>query len=105
MTAVGGTPRGSMIAEDVRDLQQWPDHGQRSGRSWLSFLLRRLLLAAKLVERACNGRDPAGRHTGVARRGVKLVMSKQRLDQADSVSGRTLITTGDIFLGAISSPQ
>ena len=29
MAAVGLTPRGTVIAEDVRDLQSWSNHGRR----------------------------------------------------------------------------
>src|SRR5712664_4504527 len=44
MPAVGLTPGGTMVAENVRDLQSWPSHGRRrygAGGSALSRFARR----------------------------------------------------------------
>ena len=50
MTAIGGTPRRAVIAENVRDFVQRPNHVMRPA-AWLSFY--RLLLAAELIKRTC----------------------------------------------------
>ena len=43
--AVGGTPSGPVVAEDIRDLQCWPGHGWRAlGRRGSGFLLLLALL-------------------------------------------------------------
>ena len=74
VTAVGMTPRGPVVAEDVRDLQNWTGHGDP--------LLRRLVLLLRHqwrepVQRAHDLTDDVGGHLGVARRGVELGMSEQ----------------------------
>ena len=33
MAAVGLTPSGTVVAEDVRDLQSWPNHDRRRYRA------------------------------------------------------------------------
>ncbi len=74
VTAVGMTPRGPVVAEDVRDLQSWTGHG--------GPLLRRLVLLLRHqwrepVQRAYDFTDDVGGHIGVARRGIELGMSEQ----------------------------
>ncbi len=79
MTAVGMTPSGTMIAENIRDLQRWPGHAgglRRLGPAPLRPLLR----AADWTERALDGRDPAGGNARVARRRIELVVAENRLD-------------------------
>src|SRR5207245_5146054 len=69
VTAVGMTPRGTMVAEDVRDLQRWTGHvGRLRGR--LGLLLR--YQRREPVERAHDLADDVGGDVGVARRGVEL---------------------------------
>ena len=76
---VGFTPRGAVIAENVRDLQSWTLHDPRPLRR------RRLLLPglgqrAQIVERAHHAGDHARGHARVARCRLQLVVSEQRLD-------------------------
>ncbi len=71
VTAVGMTPRGPVVAEDVRDLQSWTGHvGPLRGR--LVLLLRHQ--RREPVQRAHDLTDDVGGHLGVARRGVELGM-------------------------------
>ena len=78
MTAIGITPRGPVIAEDVRDFQQWPGHaiGLCCWRR-RAALSRPLAGAAQLFERALDCRDPACCDPRVARRRIQLVVSKR----------------------------
>jgi hypothetical protein len=74
VTAVGMTPRGPVVAEDIRDLQSW------TGR--VDPLRRRLVLLLwhqwrEPVQRAYDFTDDVGGHIGVARRGIELGMSEQ----------------------------
>ena len=74
VTAVGMTPRGPVVAEDIRDLQSWTGHvGPLRWR--LVLLLRHQ--RREPVERAHDLTDDVGGHLGVARRGVELGMSEQ----------------------------
>ncbi len=78
VAAVGFTPSGTVIAEDIRDLQHWPGHGGWLCRlAVLFWLLWPLLFAA---ERARNARDPARCNACVARRRIELAVAQNRLD-------------------------
>src|ERR1700675_2833278 len=87
---VGATPRGAVVAEDVRTLQSWTLHDPRPLRRRLTLatssgpltwvLGRRLGKLPQLVERAHDAGDHAGRNTRVARRRLQLVVSEKRLD-------------------------
>src|SRR5712675_40691 len=79
MTAVGMTPRGPVVAEDVRDLQSWTGHG--GPLRWWLVLLRHQW--REPVQRAHDLTDDAGGHMGVARCGVELGMSEQNLDHTN----------------------
>ena len=79
VSGIGTTPRRSVVAEDIRDLQCWTGH--RCG-----LLRRRLLFPALLgllarlrqqVERALDAGDHAGGDAGVARRGVQFVVTER----------------------------
>ena len=74
VTAVGMTPRGPVVAEDVRDLQSWTGHLGPPLRWRLVLLLRHQ--RREPVERAHDLTDDVGGHLGVARRGVELGMSE-----------------------------
>jgi hypothetical protein len=74
VAAIGLTPSGTVIAENIRDLQHWPGHS--GGLSGLT-LLRPFPLPA---ERARDARDPARGNARVARRRVELVVAQNRLD-------------------------
>ena len=85
VTGVGCTPGGPVGAEDIRDLQGWTGHGRGAlGRrlDLLAFLGSPVRLG-ELLERALDVGDHAGGDTGVARRGIELVVTEQRLDDAD----------------------
>ncbi len=74
MTAVGMTPRGPVVAEDVRDLQSWTAHVDPL-RWRLVLLLRHQW--RELVQRAHDLTDDVGGHMGVERRGVELGVPKR----------------------------
>ena len=76
MAGIGFTPSRSMVAENVRNLQNWTDHQRRvsSGR-----LVR---LVDKMIERAGDVADRIGRDLRIARCRVEFGMSKQHLDHA-----------------------
>jgi hypothetical protein len=73
VTAVGMTPRGPVVAEDVRDLQSWTGHVGPLG--WRLVLLRHQW--REPVQRAHDLTDDVGGHLGVARRGVELGMPER----------------------------
>ncbi len=79
MAAVGATPSGPVIAEDVRDLQSWTGHGWRR--------LRRRVLApnewGELIERAHHLTQHFAGDVRITRRRIKLRMSQSHLDQTD----------------------
>jgi hypothetical protein len=79
MAAIGLAPCGAVIAEDISDLQRWPDHDDLSGRRRLAFLPW-LPRDAQMAQRACDGRDPARRNARIARRRVKFDMAEKGLD-------------------------
>ena len=72
MTAIGVTPTGAVVAEYIRDLQNWPGHD--GGLGGLTLLPRPLFLAA---ERARDARDPARSDAGVARCRIELVVAQR----------------------------
>ena len=74
MTGVGVTPRRSVDAEDIRDLECRACH--RSSDGWLH-------LPSEPVERAHDIAQRACRDLGIERRGLQLLMSQQHLDDAD----------------------
>ena len=82
VAGIGATPRRSVIAEDIRDLQ-------RCSRTWPQALRRRAVPSCVLarlrqqVERALDVGDHAGGDARVARRRVQLVVAQQRLDHSD----------------------
>ena len=77
VAAVGFTPSGTVVAEDVRNLQSWTAHAGGA-------LCRRLGLAPsqslawlrQQVERALDGRDQARGNARVARGRIELGMAK-----------------------------
>jgi len=73
VTAVGMTPRGPVVAEDVRDLQSWTGH--LGPLRWRLVLLLRHQRREPL-ERAHDLTDDVGGHLGVERGGVELGMSQ-----------------------------
>ena len=74
VTAVGMTPRGPVVAEDVRDLQSWTGHVDPLRCRLVVFLRHQW---REPVQRALDLTDDAGGHLGVARCGVELGMSEQ----------------------------
>src|SRR5580693_10243074 len=83
----GATPRGAVVAEDVRNLQSWTLHDPRPLRRRLTpatpsgpltwVLGRRLGKLPQLVERTHDAGDHAGRNTRVARCRLQLVVSER----------------------------
>ena len=78
MAGIGFTPRRSMAAEDIRNLQPWTRHTRRAsgGRLVLGFVLlgrqRR-----EAVQRAHDLADGVGGDARVKRRGVELGMPER----------------------------
>ena len=77
VTAVGFTPSGTVVAEDVRDLQGCTSHAGGASRRRLGCPPPLAALARQQVEWALDGRDHAGGHTRVARCRVELVVTEQ----------------------------
>ena len=79
MAAVGLAPSGTVVAEDVRDLQSWSSHNRRLLRRRLldgslrTFAVRR----AQTRERALDLGDESCRHAGVASRRVELLVPER----------------------------
>src|SRR5271166_5113927 len=81
MAAVGLAPSGTVVAEDVRDLQSWSNQTALLRRRLLSVsLCAPVVPRAQARERALDLGDYSGRHAGVASRRLELVVSKQRLN-------------------------
>ena len=75
MAAIGGTPSGTIIAKDIRDLQHRPDHGRGLGLATLLWPF-----ATEVLKRALDRRDHSGGNPRVARCRLQLVVANQRLD-------------------------
>ena len=73
MAGIGLTPRRSMAAEDIRDLQSRARHARRAlgGRSNL------LELERDVLQRAHDLADRLGGDAGIERRGVELGVPEQ----------------------------
>jgi hypothetical protein len=69
---IGTTPRRSVVAEDIRDLQCWTRHrcGLLGRRLLFPVLLGLLARLRQQVEGALDAGDHAGGNAGVARRRV-----------------------------------
>ena len=78
VTAVGMTPRGPVVAEDVGDLQSWTGHMGPLG--WRLVLLRHWW--REPVQRAHDLTDDVGGHLSVTSRGVELGMPEGELARA-----------------------
>ena len=75
MTAIGVTPSGAVVAEDIRDLQGWATH---EGPALCRGLLRRPLLRQRQVlERASHRAQHVGGDVGIAGGGVQLRMAQR----------------------------
>jgi hypothetical protein len=86
MPEIGVTPRGAVVAEDVRHLQQWPRHDCRRLRARTLAsgpLALRALRHAQPIERALDLGDQTRRHACVPRRCGKARMSEHCLDNAN----------------------
>ena len=85
VTDIGTTPRRSVVAEDIRDLQHRARHDRGPLRRGLVFpvLLGLFARLRQQVERALDASDHAGGDAGVARRRVQFVVPQQRLDNAN----------------------
>src|ERR1035438_6865284 len=79
MPAVGLTPAGTVIAEDIRDLESWSSHGRRLWR-WRLLLVSPRRPAARLaqgIEWALDPSDHSDRHATVAGCRLKPVVPEQ----------------------------
>ena len=79
VTTVGLTPAGTVIAENIRDLQRWARHSLVR----LSPASLALWLATQIIEWAFDGGDHACRIACVARGRLQLVVTEQGLNGAD----------------------
>ena len=71
VTAIGVTPSGAVVAEDIRDLQDWTGHGgEASGRG-------PLLRQRQPIERAHHRAQHVGGDVGIAGGGVQLGMAER----------------------------
>ena len=70
MSGMDLTPRRTLVAENIRDLQGC--HARRSG-GW----------QRQLFQWTGHFTEHAGRHVAIAGRGIQLAVSKQYLDDAD----------------------
>jgi hypothetical protein len=79
MAAIGLTPSGAVVAEDIRNLQSWTEH-----KRWL-LLRRRVLWASlvQLIERAHHLGDQIGGDACVMRRRVESLVAEQSLNHPD----------------------
>src|ERR1039458_3663461 len=77
MAVIAFTPSRSMVAEDVRNLQNWTCHQRRASSG------RLVLLADEMIERAGDVTDRIGGDLRVARRRVELGVPEQHLDHAN----------------------
>jgi len=79
MGAIGLTPSGPVVAENIRNLQSWTEHKRR-------VLLRRLVLLGllgQLIERAHHLGDQVGGDACVVRRRIQPLVAEQSLNHAD----------------------
>ena len=79
VTAVGLTPSGTVVAEDIRNLQSWTEHERRVLLRWLVLLA----LLAQLIERAHHLGDQVGGDACVVRRRIQPLVAEQSLNHAD----------------------
>jgi hypothetical protein len=73
MAAIGLTPSGAVVAEDIRNLQSWTEHKRR-------LLLRRRVLWAflvQLIERAHHLGDQIGGDACVVRGRVESLVAER----------------------------
>jgi len=85
MPAVGLTPAGTVIAEDIRDLESWSSHGRRLWR-WRLLLVSPRRPAARFaqgIEWALDPGDHSDRHMTVAGCRLKPVVSEQSCNQTN----------------------
>src|SRR5690606_14927042 len=75
---IGITPRRTVLAEDIRELQVRAHEAKPLCRSTVLLLWLR-----QMFQRALDLRDHAGRDARVARRRLQFVVAEQRLDQTN----------------------
>src|ERR1700674_4856941 len=81
MSCVDQAPSGTVVAEDVRNLQSWTGHetGVTSPAAPRALPAREL----QIVKRAVDGGDQTGGYACVACRRLQLVVSQKRLNRPD----------------------
>ncbi len=88
MAGIGFTPRRSMAAEDIRNLQRRARHARRalSRRLVLGLLFGLVLLGhqrSETIQRAHDLADRVGGDTRVERRRIKFGVTEQDLNHSD----------------------
>jgi hypothetical protein len=73
MGAIGLTPSGTVVAEDIRNLQSWTEHKRRVLLRWLVLLA----LLGQLIERAHHLGDQLGSDACVVRRRVEPLVAER----------------------------
>src|SRR5436190_11811760 len=83
VTGIGRTPRGPVLAEDIRHLQRRTGHSRRRLRRRLHFVAVPLSFPGSLVlwsrqpvERALDGGDHAGGDVEIARGGFQFLVTE-----------------------------
>ena len=79
MGAIGLTPSGPVVAENIRNLQSWTEHKRRVLLRWLVLLG----LLGQLIERAHHLGDQVGGDACVVRRRIQPLVAEQSLNHAD----------------------
>ena len=79
MAAIGLTPGGPVVAENIRNLQSWTEHER-------GVLLRRLVLLVlldQLIERAHDLGDQVGGHARVVGGRIQSLVAEKSLNHPD----------------------
>src|SRR5215467_7731269 len=77
--AIGLTPSGTVVAEDIRNFQSWTEHERRVLLRWLVLLA----LLAQLIEWAHHLGDQVGGDACVVRRRIEPLVAEQSLYHPD----------------------
>jgi hypothetical protein len=84
MAGIGTTPSRSVVAKDIRNLQNWTRHDRRGlcGRIVLGLILLGHQWR-EAIQRAHDRADGVGGNARIERRRFKLGMSEQNLNHSD----------------------
>ena len=76
MAAIGVAPSGTVVAEDIRNLQIWTGH-EGHGLLGRLVLLGPLVVLAQLIERAHDLGDQVGGHARVVRGRIEALVASR----------------------------